>query len=299
MQPNLKVMLIGSNGQLGLSLRKVVNEHPELGIELLCYTKEELSITDISALENAFGKNQPDAVINAAAYTAVDKAEVEKEQAFEVNALGAGILAGLCTRHSVTLVHVSTDYVFDGLTGEPYKIDAPVAPLGVYGLSKYHGELVVVEKCPSALIVRTSWVFSEFGNNFLKTMLKLASERDTLSIVKDQLGGPTYAPHLAFFILQLLLLKGRRSGIYHFSGQPYCSWYDFAAVIFKSAFDKKMIGVIPQVIAIPTTSYPTPATRPLFTCLDLSDSKIPGIIFYNNWQEGVMCALDGLKQRHD
>lgn len=264
--------------------------------------RSDLDITDRESIQQALERYRPDVLINTAAYTAVDKAESEPETAYLVNALAPGLLAQACAQHGIGLIHVSTDYVFDGQAAQPYTEDAPTGPMSIYGRSKLDGEQAVLAALPSAVIVRTSWVFSQFGNNFLKTMLRLGRERRELSIVSDQVGGPSYAPHIA----QVLLLLARRlvtgvqapCGIYHYAGQPDVSWYDFAQEIFHQAVQIGLLSESPSLRPISTCQYPTPARRPAQSGLSQIrlDKLLGAQAIPRDWRDGVRTSLQALKQ---
>lgn len=265
--------------------------------------RSDLDITDLESIQQALERYRPDVLINAAAYTAVDKAESEPETAYLVNALAPGLLAQACAQHGIGLIHVSTDYVFDGQAAQPYDEDAPTGPMSIYGRSKLDGEQAVLAALPSAVIVRTSWVFSQFGNNFLKTMLRLGRERRELSIVSDQVGGPSYAPHIA----QVLLLLARRvgaggepipCGIYHYAGRPDVSWYDFAQEIFHQAVQMGLLAESPSLRPISTRQYPTPARRPAQSGLSQLrlDELLGAQIIPRDWRSGVHTSLQALQQ---
>lgn len=265
----MKVLVIGSSGQLARSLVQEAS-NKEMELEAVGRTEIDLERSDIVARLEAMEK--PDIVINAAAYTAVDKAESEPELAHGINSDGVEQVALFCERGAIPLVHVSTDYVFDGASDRPYKEADAVRPLGVYGRSKLEGERRVARACSRHIILRTAWVYSPFGGNFVKTMLRLAQTRDQINVVADQFGNPTYAPHLAQAILSLapLILKtdpaSQAWGVYHASATGEASWYDFACEIFKQSASYGRTE--PQVLAIATKEYPTPAKRPANSRLD-------------------------------
>ncbi|MEQ9833994.1 dTDP-4-dehydrorhamnose reductase [Pectobacterium versatile] len=259
----MKILLTGANGQLGRCFQDRLPEE----WKILATDSNELDIMDLERVEEVVKSFQPDAIVNAAAYTAVDKAESEPELAEKINVTGPENLAIVASKQGIRLVHVSTDYVFDGNATEPYREDSATNPLSVYGKTKLAGEQAVAQVSPEAIIVRTAWVFSEYGNNFVKTMLRLAKERDTLSIVNDQRGCPTYAGDLAQAIISLLE-KNAEGGIYHYCGDKEVSWYEFAEEIFKVANKKNTISFIPTLAAISSEEYSTPAKRPRYSSLD-------------------------------
>ncbi len=278
-------------------------------LQLILLSHQELDITHGVSIARALDHYQADVVINTAAYTAVDKAESEPNTAHLINGIAPGLLATACAERGIGLVHVSTDYVFDGLAKQPYTEDAPTKPASVYGQSKLAGEQAVLAALPSAVILRTSWVFSQFGNNFLKTMLRLGNERTELSIVDDQVGGPSYAPHIAQVLLQLAerLYEPKQgsdkqqspSGVFHFAGQPSVSWYGFAQEIFDQAVRLDLLTQAPRLTAISTSQYPTPAKRPAHSSLqqDRLDALLGTEHIERNWQHGIEQSLLALKQR--
>ena len=287
----MKILLTGAEGQLGRCVQDRCTDQV-----LIALSRTGLDITDISAVQAAFDLHQPDLVVNAAAFTAVDRAEQESELAFAVNRDGAENLAIACAQQAIPLIHISTDYVFDGRAILPYRPDSPVNPLGVYGQSKWQGEEAVRNTLNQHLIIRTAWVFSEYGNNFVKTMLRLGTEREQLSVVDDQLGCPTYAGHLADTVLALAPLVFQAGfsgwGTYHFAGDRSLSWHQLAQVIFAQAFSLGVMKKIPKVLPIPTAQYPTPAMRP--ACSVLDSSKLATLLpepFSNDWRQGLRFVL--------
>ncbi|MCH5051625.1 dTDP-4-dehydrorhamnose reductase [Pectobacterium aquaticum] len=258
----MKILLTGANGQLGSCFQ----DRLPAEWEILATDSAELDITNLEHVERTVKQFKPDAIVNAAAYTAVDKAESEPELAAKINVTGPENLAIVSSKQGIQLVHVSTDYVFDGNATEPYREDSVTNPLSVYGKTKLAGEQAVAKASSEAIIVRTAWVFSEYGNNFVKTMLRLAKERDTLSIVNDQRGCPTYAGDLAQAIISLLE-KNAEGGIYHYCGDKEVSWYEFAQAIFSVAVEKGLLSKVPMLTSITTEQYPTPAHRPTYSAL--------------------------------
>ena len=258
-----KILIIGGNGQLGNCLNKIASDY-SLEYEF-CFTDyDTLDITDKNQVDSYFSDYQPDLCINASAYTAVDLAEQEKEKAFAVNAEGVGYLAEACAELNIDLIHISTDYVFDGETDLPYTEDDFTNPLGVYGASKLEGENLALEKNPKTIIIRTSWLYSEFNKNFVKTMLNLFSTKDELNVVADQFGQPTNANDLAKVIMKIIRTEEKEYGIFHFSNYPETTWFDFAQKIAELSESKIKIN------PITTDQYPTPAKRPMRStmCLD-------------------------------
>ncbi|MBA0198312.1 MULTISPECIES: dTDP-4-dehydrorhamnose reductase [Pectobacterium] len=268
----MKILLTGANGQLG----RCFQDRLPAEWEILATDTAELDITEIEYVEQTVKQFKPDAIVNAAAYTAVDKAESEPELAAKINVTGPENLAIVTSKQGIRLVHVSTDYVFDGNATEPYSEDSATNPLSVYGKTKLAGEQAVAKISSEAIIVRTAWVFSEYGNNFVKTMLRLGKERDTLSIVNDQRGCPTYAGDLAQAIISLLE-KNVEGGIYHYCGDEEVSWYEFSQAIFSVAVQKALLSKAPTLTPITTAQYPTPAHRPAYSALAGEKIKELGI----------------------
>jgi len=279
------VLVTGANGQLGQAIQSVAGNFPTL--DLIFCSSSELNITDTTNCESVFEKFKPNFCINTAAYTAVDKAETEPEKAYTINVIGAQNLAQVCKTYDTVLLHVSTDFVFDGLANQPYLEDDVPNPTGVYGVTKLQGEQAIASTWNKHFIIRTSWVYSQFANNFMKTMLRLASERDSLSVVSDQIGTPTNAVDLAECLLTIISTQHPTPntqhpfGIYNYSNEGQCSWYEFATEIFKQY--QLSVNVNP----IPSSAYPTPAKRPAYSVLDKSKIKTVFGINISNWQEQI------------
>ena len=300
------ILITGAHGQLGQSFAWL-QARPITSTKFVLLGHAELDISRVESITQALDRYRPDVLINAAAYTAVDKAESEPDKAHLVNAIAPGLLAQACAERGIAMMHVSTDYVFDGLAQQPYAEDEPTKPVSIYGQSKLAGEQAVLAALPSAIVLRTSWVFSQFGNNFLKTMLRLGRERPELSIVADQIGGPSYAPHIAQVLLALAdkLIAATRSdsqadtpaGVYHFAGQPNVSWYGFAQEIFSQAIKLGLLSHAPALTAISTKHYPTPAQRPAQS--GLQQSRLNTLLgvenIERNWHEGIEKSLLALK----
>jgi len=278
----MKLMVTGSKGQLGTELLRQPGRH-----EVVAADCQALDITNADAVSGFISKFNPGAVINAAAYTAVDKAESDREAAFAVNRDGPKNLARVCADMDIPLVHVSTDYVFDGSKQGAYVETDPVVPLGVYGKSKLAGEQAVQELCPNHLIVRTSWVFSAQGNNFVTTMLRLGAEREELGVVADQIGKPTSAGELAQVILSILPDINGRWGTYHLAQPGVTSWYGFAEAIFDETRQQGMDMKIRKINAVTTSDYPTPAKRPANSELDCSKLESTFRISIKPWKESL------------
>lgn len=267
------VLVTGANGQLGQSLQFVAKNYLEVAF-VFCDSKT-LDITDYDNVNAVFKEVLPDYCINAAAYTAVDKAESEPEKAYSINVLGAQNLAKICKMNNTVLLHVSTDFVFDGTKKTPYNENDIPNPTGIYGQTKLEGEIVIQNTWEKHFIIRTSWVYSQFGNNFMKTMLRLASERPSLSVVNDQIGTPTNANDLVEALMKMILFVesknsfsfNNQSRIFNFSNEGQCSWYEFS----KKIFEVNNISI--NLNAIPSTDFPTPAKRPAFSVLDKTKIK--------------------------
>ena len=300
-QALVPVLVTGANGQLGQSFRWLAPEALVDGIKLIFTERAALDVADADAVARFLAACPVQAVVNAAAHTAVDRAESEPAAAARANALGPEVLAQACRARGIALLHVSTDYVFDGYKTELYTELDPTHPLGVYGRTKLEGEQRVQAADPDALILRTGWVFSQFGHNFLKTMLKLGAERTSLAVVADQRGGPTYAPAIARALLRLLRQRfdGAPStgGIYHFGGFPHLSWCEFAQAIFAEAVRFGLLMRAPEVRPITTAEYPTAAMRPRnarLSCVKLG-RVLEGL--GNDWRPGLAAALGELQKR--
>ena len=276
------VLVTGASGQLGQSLQFIQSKYPE--IQFIFASSQDLDITNEDVVTSFFEKNTIQFCINAAAYTAVDKAESEPKKAEDINVLGPKLLALACEKSKATLIHISTDFVFDGTSSIPYLETDPTNPIGVYGQTKLDGENEVIQNCTNYFIIRTSWVYSQFGNNFMKTMLRLAQDRDSLNVVNDQIGTPTNAVDLAHVILEMIQ-SPREYGTYNFSNEGVCSWFDFAKEIFRI----NNIGI--TVNPIPSEAYPTPAKRPQFSVLDKSKIKAIFGINIKSWQESLLQTL--------
>lgn len=259
------ILITGANGQLGNEMRIVSQEQSTLVFHFTDVA--ELDICDIDAVERWVTEHNIHCIVNCAAYTNVNKAEEDVELCDKLNHLAPANLAAVAARHGIGLIHVSTDYVFNGKHHTPYREDDTPCPNSVYGSTKLAGEEAIMRLCPTAVIIRTAWLYSTFGNNFVKTMLRLGSERSEMGVVFDQIGTPTYARDLARAILHILH-EGIVSGIYHYSNEGVCSWYDFAKAIFD-------LGGISTCTLKPlhTEEYPTPAARPHFSVLDKSKIK--------------------------
>lgn len=293
----MKILITGKGGQLAWELEQTVPakfELKSLGIE-------ELDISELKQVKSAINDFQPDVVINAAAYTAVDKAEEDHSTAYAVNELGSENLAIACKENSVKLIHVSTDFVFDGTKTTPYQADDIPNPINVYGASKLAGDIKVAEILGGdATIIRTAWVYSVNGNNFVKTMLRLMAEKEELGIVYDQVGTPTWAKGLAQTIWALVSrisnLESEEATLLHWTDAGVCSWYDFAVAIQELAIEKGMLDKAIPVRPIPASSYPTPAKRPSFSVIDKSEAEALSGVETIHWRKQLSAMMDELKE---
>ena len=257
-----KILVTGANGQLGSELRELSVHYSQF--EWVFADRSVMDLSDLNSITNVLDSLQPQIIINCTAYTAVDKAEMETELADVLNHQAVGVMAQWSASHACRLIHISTDYVFDGNSSTALDEEAPTAPINVYGQTKLAGELACMRENPEAIIIRTSWVYSRFGNNFVKTMSRLMQERDSLNVVNDQIGSPTYAADLAQAILTIITHPNWQAGIYHFSNEGEISWYELALAIQEiGGFDCLVSG-------IPSSDYPTPAKRPHYSLLDKS-----------------------------
>ncbi len=288
----MRVIIIGAQGQVGWELnRRAI----ALGHEVLAWDQAELDITDAAAVDQALDASGADVVINAAAYTAVDKAEQEPDRAFAVNRDGPAHLATACARLNIPLLHISTDYVYDGRQSSPYVEDDAPTPLGVYGASKLAGDEAVRRGLPRHLILRVSWVFSVHGHNFVKTILRLAREREELRIVADQHGSPTFAGDIADVLLELagriaeIDAKGAW-GTYHYCGDPVTTWHGFTCAIVELAGEREPLRA-QTILPITTADYPTPAARPANSALDCGKLAARFGILPRPWRDGLHALL--------
>lgn len=283
----MKILALGSNGQLGWEILRMAKAGD---IECLGVDRPEFDITDRRAVGKAVDQGKFSIVINAAAYPAVDKAEAERDEAFAVNAKGPGYVAFACAKSNIPLIHISTDYVFDGSKKAPYTETDPICPTSAYGESKAAGEKVVREHLEAHLILRTSWLYSTHGNNFVKTILRLASEREELRVVADQYGCPTYAADLAAVILHMTeqIHRGGSTpwGTYHYCGQGVTTWHGFAQKICEIG-EKHAPLKVKEIKAISTEEYPTPAKRPPYSALDCSKIERSFGIRTRPWQDSL------------
>ncbi|CAI0796551.1 dTDP-4-dehydrorhamnose reductase [Serratia proteamaculans] len=259
----MRVLLTGAAGQLG---RCFIDRFPADWI-LMATDSQQLDITDPVAVSAVVAQFMPEAIVNAAAYTAVDKAESESEKAKAINVDGPGFLAAAAAKLDIPFVHISTDYVFDGTASEPYCEHTPCSPKSIYGQTKLDGEIAALKANPKTVVIRTAWVFSEYGNNFVKTMLRIGAQRAELGVVSDQYGCPTYAGDIAAVIIAMLSKQQLSYGIYHYCGDTAVSWFDFAQSIFKEAQACELYPHQVKVNPIASDEYPTPASRPAYSIL--------------------------------
>lgn len=282
------ILVTGSTGQLGSELQELAPQYPQF--KFCFFSRSQLAIENGEEVERAFALLRPQYVINCAAYTAVDKAESEKEQALAVNATAVGLLANASKRFGARFIHISTDYVFDGTSREPLKEDSPVAPVNFYGETKLRGEQVATKENSDSIIIRTSWVYSAYGKNFVKTMLRLMAEKESISVVADQWGSPTYAADLAQAILHIIEGKQWHPGIYHFSNEGVINWAQFAEAIGT------LTNSHCKVAFITTVQYPTPAKRPAYSVLDKSKIATVYHLPIRPWKESLQECLQKLQQ---
>jgi dTDP-4-dehydrorhamnose reductase len=291
----MRVLIAGRTGQLATEL---LDRLPRDGHAVVAREAPELDLTDPASIARTMEETAPHAVINAAAYTAVDKAESQRDLAFAVNATGAGLIAGAAAAQGLPFVHISTDYVFPGDGGAPYAEDAATGPTGVYGESKLAGERAVLAANPRSVILRTAWVCSPHGQNFVKTMLRVGQERETVSVVADQHGAPTFAADLADAIARMLprLVAAPAGsgdfGVFHLTGTPHTTWHGFAAAIFEGAAARGLR--VPRLSAITTADYPTPARRPADGRLDCGRIAEVHGIQPADWRLSLSSCLDRL-----
>jgi len=272
------VMVLGAAGQLGKAIQSITSNS---SFQFNFFDSHQLDISNGKVLDAVFERLKPDFCINVAAYTAVDKAETEKDKADLINHLAVKNIALSCRKYDTTLLHISTDFVFDGEKNSPYIESDQTNPQGIYGLTKRNGELEIERAMTKYFVIRTSWLYSDFGHNFKKTMLKLAQERESLSVVNDQIGAPTHAVDLAEVLIKILQSKSTNYGIYHFSNEGNTSWYGFA----KRIFEYNNLSVILK--GIPTSDYPTPAKRPKYSVLDTSKIKKEFNLTIRSWEKAL------------
>lgn len=278
-----KVLVTGANGQLGKTLAALKSQYNT--IDFTGTSAKELDITNSVQVAAYFKENQIDWCVNCAAYTAVDKAETEPENAENVNVVGSKNLAIACAENNVVLIQVSTDFVFNGEKSVAYTEIDTTSPTGVYGATKLDGEREIAKRLEQHFILRTSWLYSENGNNFMKTMIKLSKDRELLAVVADQIGTPTYARDLAETILNIITTNNKQYGIYNYSNEGVASWYDFAKAIFEES------NIPIKVVPIKSEAYPTPAKRPHFSVLDKTKIKTNLQIEIPHWRDSLRKAI--------
>lgn len=276
-----EVLITGSNGQLGKTVFALHQGNNYKALNFTFTTKATLDISNQEQVDRYFQSNNFNYCINCAAYTAVDRAEEEKEEAFLINAIGARNLAEACKKYGVILIHISTDFVFDGSKKEPYSETDIPNPINVYGASKLQGERNIQSILENYFIIRTSWLYSEFGNNFVKTMLRLGAEKEELHVVNDQIGIPTYAQDLVEVVLEIIISGNKKFGLYHFSNKGAISWFEFAQAVFKFG----QISI--KLNSIQTKNYPTPARRPKNSVLESSKIETAFKISTVDWKNGL------------
>ena len=299
----MRILLLGANGQVGHELGRSL---APLG-EIIATTRsgrledgtpcETADLDQPDSLEGLVERITPDWVVNAAAHTAVDRAESDSDAALRANAQSPGVLAVACVRRGAKLVHYSTDYVFPGDGSRPYREDDATSPLGVYGASKLAGEEAIRAAGDAHLIFRTAWVYASHGHNFLRTMLRLGAERDELRVVADQVGTPTSAALIADVTARVMASSPRATGVFHLTAQGQCSWQEFATAIFAGAQQRGLLAREPRVVPITTADYPTPARRPAYSCLDTSRLRNDLAIDLPTWQQGLDRVLDEIAVR--
>jgi dTDP-4-dehydrorhamnose reductase len=288
------ILVTGANGQLGSEMQAIAKKYP--AYNFLFVTRTELPIDDITAVQKYFSENKIDVCVNCAAYTAVDKAETETEKANAINGTAVGNLAAQCRQYGAAFIHISTDYVFDGTATTPYTDNHPVNPVNAYGVSKLLGEQLALQNNPASIIIRTSWVYSSFGNNFVKTMLRLMKERESLNVVADQTGCPTYAADLAGAIMHIIEqlpysydASDATANIYSYSNKGAITWHQFALAI------KEISGSNCVVHPIPSSQYPTPAKRPAYSVMDIAKIENRFKLTIPEWRESLENCMRLLK----
>jgi dTDP-4-dehydrorhamnose reductase len=278
------ILITGAQGQLGREFKALQESFSQY--HFLFTDRNELQIADENSVSNYFANNKIDVCVNCAAYTAVDKAEQERELATNVNATAVGYLAKACAKYNTQFIHISTDYVFDGTATTPYKPDDKTDPVNFYGQTKLDGELNAIKENENSIIIRTAWVYSSFGNNFVKTMMRLMNERESIGVVNDQRGAPTYAADLAAAIMQIIDKNNFVAGIYHYSNKGNISWYDFAKEIAEQINTTSIIN------PITTAQFPTPATRPAYSVLNTEKICSTFGIEVKEWKDSLAKCID-------
>lgn len=281
------ILITGSKGQLGNEMQLAAQSYPQ---HKFIYTDvDELDICNKQSLADFVKHNSVNFIVNCAAYTAVDKAEDDVDLCYKINHEALKNIAEVATENNIKVIHVSTDYVFDGTNYKPYTEDQTVCPQSVYGKSKLAGEQALSNNCKQSVIIRTSWLYSTFGNNFVKTMIKLGTERESLNVIFDQIGTPTYAADLAEVILKIISSQHFTPGIYHFSNEGVCSWYDFTKTIHR------MANISCHVQPIETKDYPTRAPRPHYSVLNKAKIKLTYDVQIPHWEESLQKCINILQ----
>lgn len=283
-----KILVTGAYGQLGSEMKVISGTYPQY--HFIFSDIDNLDITNQKAISDFFSTNKVDFIVNCAAYTAVDKAEDDVEKAFLINRDAVGFLAEAATQMGAKMIHISTDYVFDGKNYKPYTEEMPICGESVYGKSKAAGEKILFEACPNAVVIRTSWLYSSFGNNFVKTMLKLGVEKEKLTVIFDQIGTPTYAADLATAIMSVISSEKFVPGIFHFSNEGVCSWFDFTISIHKHAGIKNC-----KVLPIESKDYPVRTPRPHYSVLNKAKIKTTYQLEIAHWEDALIRCLRILK----
>ncbi|WP_339891955.1 dTDP-4-dehydrorhamnose reductase [uncultured Alteromonas sp.] len=285
----MSIVVIGNAGQLSFELVRILGENT------ICLGPEDTDITNESVLSETLSKLAPSVIINAAAYTAVDKAEEDFDLCHAINATAVENLAKYCKQSGAFLVHVSTDYVFNGHKGSPYLTDDTIEPQGVYGKTKADGEKALLELLPNAsCLIRTAWVYSSHGNNFVKTMLRLMADKPQLSVIDDQIGTPTWAKGLAEVCVSAA--QNKTQGVYHWTDEGVASWYDFALAIQELGIEKGLLSSAIPVLPIPSSQYPTPASRPHYSVLDKTSTRDTfSSLNLTHWRTQLSAMMDELK----
>lgn len=284
------ILVTGKQGQLGWELMQLAATYHQY--DIVFFDRTALDITDTLAVAACVEKHQPAYFVNCAAYTAVDKAETAQTSAYQINAAAPGAIAGICRKDGIVFITISTDYVFNGNGTKPYATEDPTDPVNYYGYTKQLGEQMAMANNPATVIIRTSWVYSSHGNNFVKTMMRLMKERDSLNVVADQQGSPTYAYDLALAIMDIIgqLEKGNRQyGIFHFSNTGITNWYEFAKAIRDNA------GLSCTLNAITTAEYPTPAKRPMYSVMDTNKIHVVYGIEMRDWKTALNACMQKMQ----
>lgn len=282
----MKILVTGAYGQLGSEIKNLSRDYPDS--RFVFVDREEMPLDDLQRVEGVLDAERPDLIVSGGAYTAVDKAESEPDLVDLINHQAIAVMANWAKENEKRLVHISTDYVFQGNSSSPLKEDEPTDPINIYGLSKQKGEEAIAASQADAIIIRTAWVYSAYGANFVKTMIRLMTERDEISVIADQIGSPTYARDLAKAILDIIHDGRWEKGIYHFSNEGQISWFDFAVAI------KELKGLHCKINPIPTEHYPTPAKRPKYSLLDKTKIKETFGVQVPHWKESLQEMLDKL-----